>query len=124
MLIDIYAKCSHREQLRMNNDQVTYTVEKQKTCERIKIKFGNNIAQKLGIFKGAKIQLHWDDANKMMLIGRSERGFTVYHQKNQKLCIMFIFNPKLNLPKEKKIFTNIPIDGQNRITLDFSFVEK
>ncbi len=121
MLYDVYAETPHKEQMRMNDDQITYAIEKQKTGKKIKIKFGDNIARKAGIFKGEKLQVHWDDANKMMIIGRSDKGFTVYKQKNQKHCIIFIINPKLKLPERKKIFNNIPIDSQHRITLDFSF---
>ena len=121
MLYDVYAETPHKEQMRMNDDQITYAIEKQKTGKKIKIKFGDNIARKAGIFKGEKLQVHWDDANKMMIIGRSDKGFTVYKQKNQKHCIIFIINPKLKLPEGKKIFNNIPIDSQHRITLDFSF---
>ena len=121
MLYDVYAESPHKEQMRMNDDQITYAIEKQKIGKKIKIKFGDNIARKAGIFKGEKLQVHWDDANKMMIIGRSDKGFTVYKQKNQKHCIIFIINPKLKLPEGKKIFNNIPIDSQHRITLDFSF---
>ena len=121
MLHDVYAESPHKEQMRMNDDQITYAIEQCKVGKKIKIKFGDNIARKAGIYKGEKLQVHWDDVNKMMIIGRSDTGFTVYKQKNQKHCIIFTFNRQLKLPERKKIFNNIPIDSQHRITLDFSF---
>ena len=123
MLHRIYAESPHREQIRMKNNQIAYTIENHKKFKRVKIKFGDEIAEKCRFFNGEHLQVDWEDHDRLLYIYRADTGYLLMKPKNQKWFIMFVMPKKCSLPAVKKLFNNILIDGQKRITLDFSLIK-
>jgi hypothetical protein len=120
MLVDIFKEGKHRNYHRVRPDQIRYFNEKYKKRKFIRIKFGSEIAQKAGIFKGEHLRVQWDDKSRQLLINKSETGFVVIHTKGQYPYIHFPPPKGIKLPEVNKTFTNFEIK-KDMIILDFYF---
>lgn len=121
MIHDLYEMIPKIDRLYMRDDQVKYTWEKaKKRPHRIRITIGDEIAEKLKIGKGSLLKVEWNDKDKILIISRSNRGFKIYQWNRKRIFLLFNEPKRAKLPHIKKVFTNIPIDGQGEMYLDFS----